>query len=218
MRQWLNLLLLCFALSALRTAAASASKIAIAHVAIIDVSAGTTKPDMTVLIEGNRITAIEPSKNNETLPPNEITVIDGHGKFLLPGFWDMHVHTDGDDRVLRLLLAHGITGVRDMAGDVAKLAEARRRIRSGELIGPRLVFAGPMLEGPPSEADEETWIIHSPEEARRAVERLVELHVDFIKVHDNLSREALFAIAAASVLVEGALVSSTYDSLDCAKK
>jgi imidazolonepropionase-like amidohydrolase len=100
--------------------------------------------------------------------------------------------------VLHLLLANGITGVRDMGGDIAKLADARRRIDSRELVAPRLVFAGPMLKGPPSEADEETWIIHSPEEAWHAVERLVELHVDFIKVHDNLAREAYRAIAAAS--------------------
>jgi len=85
-----------------------------------------------------------------------------------------------------------------MAGDAAKLTDARRRITSGEVTGPRLVFAGPMLEGPPSQADDSTWIIHSPDEARHAVDRLVELRVDFIKVHDGLSRESYLAIAAAS--------------------
>jgi hypothetical protein len=49
----------------------------------------------------------------------------------------MHAHTDGDDRLLHLFIVYGITGVRDMAGDVAKLADARRRINSGELIAPR---------------------------------------------------------------------------------
>jgi imidazolonepropionase-like amidohydrolase len=110
----------------------------------------------------------------------------------------MHFHSDGDDRLLHLLIAHGITGIRDMAGDAAKLADSRRRIRSGELTGPRLVFSGPMLEGPPSQADDWTWIIHSPEEARKAIDRLVELHVDFIKVHDGLARESYLAIATAS--------------------
>jgi imidazolonepropionase-like amidohydrolase len=198
MARWLNLLLLCFALSALGTATTSSSQITITHITIIDISAGTIKPDMMVLIEDDRITAVRPSTNKTSVPAEERQVIDGRGKFLLPGFWDMHVHTDGEDRVLRLLLANGITGIRDMAGDLTKLADARRRIKSGELTGPRLVFAGPMLEGPPLEADEETWIMHSPEEARHAVERLVELHVDFIKVHDNLAREAFLAIAAAS--------------------
>jgi imidazolonepropionase-like amidohydrolase len=198
MRRWLNLLFLCVVLSAFRTAAAPASTIGITHITIIDVSAGTIKLDMTVLIQGDRITAVRPSKNKESLPAKEIQVIDGRGKFLLPGLWDMHAHTDGDDRVLRLFTAYGITGVRDMAGDAAKLADARRRIASGELTGPQLVFSGPMLEGPPSQADDWTWIIHSPEEARSAIDRLVELRVDFIKVHDGLARESYFAIAAAS--------------------
>ena len=198
MRRWLNLLLLCFALSPLRTAATSPSEIEIIHITVIDVKAGTIKPNTTVLIQGDRITAVRPSKNKEGLPAKEIRVIDGRGKFLIPGLWDMHVHSDGDDRALHLLIAYGITGVRDMAGDVAKLADTRRRITSGELIGPRIVFAGPMLEGPPSQADDWTRIIHSPEEARDAVNRLVELRVDFIKVHDGLSRESYLAIAAAS--------------------
>lgn len=198
MGRWFNLLLLCFALSALQTAATSPSNIAITHVTVIDVSAGKIKPDMTILIAGDRITAVRPSKNNESLPAKDIQVIDGRGKFLVPGFWDMHVHTDGDDRVLHLLLANGITGIRDMAGNVTKLADARRRIKSGELTGPRLVFAGPMLEGPPSQADDWTWIIHSPEEARNAIVRLAELRVDFVKVHDGLDRESYLAIAAAS--------------------
>ena len=190
--------LFCFALGAFGTATLASSQIAITHVAVIDVRAGTIKPDMTVLIEGDGIAAVRPSSDKESLPAGETQVVDGRGKFLLPGLWDMHVHTDGEDRLLRLLLANGITGIRDIAGDVTKLTVAKRRINSGKLIGPRLVFAGPMLEGPPSVADEATWIIHSPEEARRAVERLVELHVDFIKVHDHLSRESFLAIAAAS--------------------
>jgi len=110
----------------------------------------------------------------------------------------MHAHSEGDDRALHLFIAYGITGIRDMGGDAAKLTDARRRITSGELTGPRLVFSGPMLEGPPSEADDWTWIIHSPEEARHAIDRLVALRVDFIKVHDGLARESYLAIAAAS--------------------
>jgi imidazolonepropionase-like amidohydrolase len=197
MRRCLNLVLFCFALSVARTASVPVSEIALIHIAIIDVRAGSIQSDMTVFIAGDRISAVRPS-GKEILSTKDIKVIDGRGKFLLPGLWDMHAHTDGDSRVLHLLLAYGVTGIRDMGGDVAKLIDARRRIASGHLVGPRLVFAGPMLEGPPSQADDWTWIIHSPEEARNAVNRLVELRVDFIKVHDGLARESYFAIAAAS--------------------
>jgi len=193
-----NLVVLWFALSAVQGAAGSPSKIAITHVTVIDVRAGTIRKDMTVLIVGDRISAVRAAKEKERLPAKEIEVIDGRGKYLIPGLWDMHAHSDGDDRALHLFIAYGITGIRDMAGDAAKLADARRRITSGELTGPRLVFSGPMLEGPPSQADDWTWIIHSPGEARNAIERLVELRVDFIKVHDGLARESYLAIAAAS--------------------
>lgn len=197
MRRWFNLFLLCLVLSALGAAPTFPSQIAITHITILDVSAGTIRPETTVLIEGDRITAVRPSKTKEVLA-KEIQVVDGRGKFLLPGLWDMHVHTDGEDRVLHLLLAHGITGIRDMGGEVAKLGDARRRINSGELMAPRLVFAGPMLKGPQTEEDDWAWIIHSPEEGRHAVEQLADLHVDFIKVHDGLGREVFLAIAAAS--------------------
>src|SRR5258707_4189168 len=189
MRRWVNLFCLCFALTALRAVAATPSKIAIIHISVIDVRAGTIKPDMTVLIQGDGIIEVRSSKNKESLSAKDIQVIDGRGKFLLPGLWDMHVHTDGADRVLHFLLANGITGVRDMAGGAAKLADARRRITSGEGTGPRLVFAGPLLEGPPSQADDWTWIIHSPQEARKAIDRLGGLRGCFIKGNHWPGRE-----------------------------
>lgn len=172
------------------------SQIAITHVTIIEVRDGFTKADMTVVILGNRISAIGSSK--ETPLPNQVREVDGRGMFLIPGLWDMHVHSDGDARALRLLLASGITGIRDMGGDVAKLSEARRRIISGDLLGPRIWFAGPRLMGPPTEADTDVWVIHSPEEARGAVNSLADWRVDFIKVHDGLSRDSYLAISAAA--------------------
>jgi imidazolonepropionase-like amidohydrolase len=169
------------------------SQIALIHVTVIDVRDGSTKADMTVLFLGNRISAVGSSK--DTRLPKQSRVVDGRGKFLIPGLWDMHVHTDGDARALRFLLASGVTGVRDMGGDVAKLTETRRRISSGDLPGPRLLFAGPRLMGPPAEADSDVWVIHSPDEARRAVNFLANWHVDFIKVHDGLARDSYLAIA-----------------------
>ncbi len=152
---------------------------------------------MMVLISGNRISAF--GSSSEIPLPKTIRVIDGRGKFLIPGFWDMHIHTDGDDRALRSLLASGITGARDMGGDVAKLVEARRRIVSGNLAGPRLLLAGPALMGPPSERDSGDWVIHSRDEARHAVDSLATTwRVDFIKVYDGLARDTFLAIADAA--------------------
>jgi len=146
MGRWLNLPLLCFALSAFGTATTSASQIAITHLTIIDVRDGSRQQDMSVLISGDRIGVIGSSKKVQL--PKQSRVIDGHGKFLIPGLWDMHVHTDGEDRVLRLLLAYGITGIRDMAGDVAKLADSATSHRVGRIDWTAAGVRGPHARGP----------------------------------------------------------------------
>jgi len=151
---------------------------------------------MTVLISDGRINAIGPS--SEMATPKQVRVVDGRGKFLIPGLWDMHIHSDGDEHALQSLVAWGITGARDMGGDVRKVTTARRLIASGDWTGPRLLVAGPRLRGPPAEADEDVWVIDSSDEARRAVASLAGMHVDFIKVHDGLSRDVFLAIAAAA--------------------
>ena len=183
-------------LSTLPISATPPFHLALVHVTIIDVGDGSAKPDMTVLISDGRINAIRAS--NGTPIPKQVRVIDGSGKFLIPGLWDMHIHTDGDRRTLLSLLQWGITGARDMAGDVRKVTTARRLTANGDWPGPRLLVSGPRLVGPPAEPDEDLWIIYSPDEARRAVTSLADAHVDFIKVHEGLSREAYLAIAAAA--------------------
>ena len=189
---WILLLLWCV----FQAHAATSTQIVITHVTIIDVHDGSAKPEMTVLISGNRITAVGPSK--EIPIPEQIRVLDGRRKFLIPGLWDMHVHSDGDERTLRAMVDWGITGVRDMAGDVRILAEARRRIANHEWTGPRLLIAGPRLNGPPAEPDTDVWVLRSPEDACRAVDSLAQQHVDFIKVHDGLARDTYLAIASAA--------------------
>jgi imidazolonepropionase-like amidohydrolase len=179
-----------------QTNAATPTQIAITHVTIIDVHDGSAKPEMTILILGNRIIAVGPSE--KTPVPKHIRVIDGQGKFLIPGLWDMHIHSDGDERTLRAMVDWGITGARDMAGDVTILTDARRRIANHDWTGPRLLVAGPRLIGPPGEPDSDVWVLRSPEEARHAVDSLVQQHVDFIKVHDGLSRDTYVAIASAA--------------------
>ncbi|MFL6443010.1 MAG: amidohydrolase family protein [Candidatus Sulfotelmatobacter sp.] len=186
---------LCF-LIATQIRAATSSGIALIHVTIIDVRDGSAKPDMTVLISDGRINAI--GSSSEIRTPMQVRVVDGRNKFLIPGLWDMHVHSDGDRGALLSLLQWGITGARDMGGDVRKVTTARRLIAIGDWTGPRLLVAGPKLMGPPAEPDEDVWVIRSPEEARRAVASLAHRHVDFVKVHDGLSRNVFLAIAAAA--------------------
>jgi imidazolonepropionase-like amidohydrolase len=168
---------------------------ALVHVNVVDVRSGHIEHDSCVVIRDKRIVTV--GRSCGPLPPSR-RLVEGKGGFLIPGLWDMHVHSDGKELALTSMLRAGLTGVRDMGGNLEDLEKARNEVRSGKWRGPMLLFAGPLLEGPPAEPEDDIWIIHDAQEARSAVGRLADAHVDFIKVHDNLSREAYFEIAAAS--------------------
>jgi imidazolonepropionase-like amidohydrolase len=127
--------------------------------------------------------------------------VDGTGEFLIPGLWDMHVHMvfgdwfpHGKEVTLPLFIANGITGVRDMGGELDVLQQWRKEIAAGKLIGPRMVISGPMLDGPKPRFPS-SIAITTAEDGRRAVDDLKQRGADFIKLQSLIPREALFAIA-----------------------
>ncbi|HEY9227615.1 MAG TPA: amidohydrolase family protein, partial [Gemmatimonadaceae bacterium] len=167
--------------------------LAITHVAVIDGRDSTPKREQTVIVRGGRIAAVGPSASVAT--PGDARIIDGRGKFLIPGLWDMHVHTvvvAGRD-LLRLYVVNGVTGVRDMAGDWDTLRTWRREIDAGRLVGPRIVASGPYLEG--GDVPIPHLLTRNAAEGRAGVDSLVKLGVDFVKVHGQLTPETYFAIA-----------------------
>jgi imidazolonepropionase-like amidohydrolase len=130
--------------------------------------------------------------------------IDGTGKFLIPGLWDMHIHTffgdwvpGGREVTLPLFVANGVTGVRDMGSDLDLILAARSDVAAGRLLGPRMVVSGPMLDGPKTQFPAALKIA-TPEEGRRAVDVLKGRGVDFIKIQSYVPRDAYFAIADES--------------------
>lgn len=169
------------------------------HVNVIDVTRGGVQEDMVVVIKNGQITEVDKSAS---LPvPKQARVIDGRGKYLIPGLWDMHVHeifgdwVPGDEKVSPLLfLANGVTGVRDMGGDLEALKKWRSDIANGTMLGPRMIIAGPMLDGPvpqfPSSAP-----VSNAADGRRVVEELKNSGVDFIKVQSLIPRDGYFAAA-----------------------
>jgi imidazolonepropionase-like amidohydrolase len=174
-------------------AAISQQPIAFTHVAVIDGTDSVARIDQTVIIRDTRIVAAGPSRS--TPVPRDARAIDGRGKFLIPGLWDMHVHTSvvGGRAILGLYVANGVTGVRDMAGDWDTLTTWRREIAAHRLVGPRIVASGPYLEG--GDVPIPHILTRTPEEGRAGVDSLVKLGVDFIKVHGQLTRPTYFAIA-----------------------
>jgi imidazolonepropionase-like amidohydrolase len=173
--------------------------IAITHVSVIDVVSGSTRSDNTVIISGNRIVYAGPAAGAKI--PGDARVLDGRGKFLIPGLWDMHVHAFVwvfSDFAGPLMLANGVTGARDMGFFIDTTLRWKRDIAAGRESGPRLV-AGVRVDGPVGRAQ---FVSHVPSEADavRAVDTLARrkdgsVRADFLSTDAFIPREAFFGLA-----------------------
>lgn len=129
-----------------------AGGVALVGATVVDVAGAGDVRDATILVSGGRIVRVFPSANER--PPRGARVVDIRGKFVIPGLWDMHVEqalpfwerlpVDSNAALHHpLLLAHGVTGVRDVAGPLGVLGRWQREIEQGVRLGPRMVFTGP---------------------------------------------------------------------------
>lgn len=179
------------------------------HATVIDVADGRARTDQVVVVIGDTITATAAS--GSVAAPKGARIVNARGKFLIPGLWDMHTHVAGvfadpawaRQVLLQLLVANGITGIRDMGGDLDALESWRKETSTGALIGPQIVAGGPMLLPPrrptaaPAPMKPEELPIATPEDAREAVRRLQQRGADFIKIID-VPRDAYFAVGEES--------------------
>lgn len=162
----------------------------ITHVAVIDTRAGKLLEDRDVVILDDRIISVEPSGSAHAPPGSGL--LDGHGKFLIPGLWDCHVHLSlTTESALPLLVATGVTDVRDMGGRLTQIDDWRSRIAAGVLVGPHITRVGPMLNG--KSFNPYQMAVGGPEATRGAVRTLQFIGVDAIKVHRRLPRDSYFA-------------------------
>jgi imidazolonepropionase-like amidohydrolase len=176
-----------------------AQTLTITNATVVDVSDGSLRRGSTVVVEGNRIASVTPS-DRARRPRGR--VVDGTGMYIIPGLWDMHTHVYfgwpkdlGDEWVLPLFIANGITGIRDMGSDLDAVLRARAEVAAHRLVGPRMVVSGPMLDGP-QVAFPASMAIASPEAGRHAVDSLRRRGVDFIKIQSGVPHDAYLAIAA----------------------
>ena len=207
-------------------AAATAQERAVAfvNVNVVPMDRERVLADQIVVVQGGRISAVGPAAST-TVPTNALRV-DARGKFLVPGLAEMHGHITGannvysPDNVLFLYIAGGATTVRGMQGQPSHL-ELRKRVESGELIGPRLYLSSPPMSG---------QNVTNAATAERLVREAKQAGYDHIKVHENLSKDVYDAIARTGrevglpwgghvsmyVGVRGALAAkqSTIDHLD----
>lgn len=195
-------LAVCLALAgcATGTALSGPHVLAIRDVALWDGTGERLRPHATVLVRGDRIVAV--GAVDEIAIPDGAEVVDGVGRYLIPGLIDMHVHALWDPSVpqvfLPLFVAHGVTTIRDMGGLLDLLPATRSALADGSLVGPRLIAAGAILDGPAPVHAEVSIAIDTPAEATAAVEAVAAAGADFVKVYTLLPADAFATVVAAA--------------------
>jgi len=183
----------------------------IENVTIIDGVRPVAQTNKTIVIVNNRITEV--GDKGKVSIPKKAKIINGEGKFLIPGLWDSHVHLSSGEYSLPLFVANGVTSVREMGGDLQQVKDLRDRVAKGQLLGPRIKMSGTILES-------ERWMnwatnlakkdndvelletlskrigVSTPEHAREVIKKLAEQGVDLIKVRNTHSAETFLAILA----------------------
>lgn len=204
-------LILLAAASCMPRSSAEQSSVVIRNVTVIPMTGSGPLAAHSVVIRDGRIAELGPT--SEVRIPATATVVNGAGKYLIPGLFDMHVHTSKTRAsALGLYVVHGVTTVRDQGSEHAEVLRWRQEIRAGTRVGPRMLIAGPYLEAlrniermrrdPPEsrvEPFERARIpIGSPADARRVVDSLAALELDHFKVRTVQDRETYLALAAAA--------------------
>ena len=162
------------------------------HVTVIDATGARAKPDMTVVVVGDRIASIDSSKRVRV--PENAEVVDATARFLIPGLWDMHVHAFDKNLFSPLFIANGITGIRDMFSPLAAINQWRKDSKAGTLIGPHIIAAGPIVDGPKPVVPGSIATSNATDGVK-AVNTVKQGGSDFVKVYSLLPRDAYFAIA-----------------------
>ncbi|HJU55648.1 MAG TPA: amidohydrolase family protein [Pyrinomonadaceae bacterium] len=174
--------------------------IAITNVNVIPMDRERVLQDQTVVIRGGRIHKIGPAAR--TKAPKGAKLLDGRGKYLMPGLVDMHTHLFSDDdefpealadEELFIMLANGVTTVRLMIGTPEQL-KYRAQVARGELVGPTLYVASPQLTGRKQGSTFNGRVVTKAEEARAAVRDFKAAGYDFIKLTNFITPEVYEAV------------------------
>lgn len=187
----MRLLPLAVLLIALAAPLAQEHVLVIRNVAVVPMDREHVLKEQTVVVRGARIEAMGPAGTVKS--PAGATVVDGTGKFLMPGLAEMHAHLMGgndalNERILLLNVARGITSVRGMLGHPSHLV-LRERVRKGELLGPTIYTSGPSLNGN---------TVPDAAAAEKLVTEQKAAGYDFLKIHPGILRGPFDALAATA--------------------
>jgi imidazolonepropionase-like amidohydrolase len=187
----------------------------IRDVTLIDGTGADVQPGMTVVVERGRIRSV--GSHDAVSYPRSAQVIDGNGKFLIPGLWDMHVHLRDLEGTLPLYIVNGVTTVRDMGSVLEKTVTLRDAVTAETIVGPRILTSGMAIESRSwltqyvelmreQGADEHEIeaflrtriVVGDTLEAWAVVDSLRQRGADFVKIRHAESREVLAALGAAA--------------------
>lgn len=175
---------------------------------VVDVAGGRLLKDRAVVTQGERIVAVVRTGQLSQFKARQTLSLKG--RYLMPGLWDSHVHFGGGEalidenrQLLPLYLAHGITAVRDCAGDLSDtVLQWRDDIAAGRLLGPTLFVSGAKLEGykPLWKGTQE---VGTPAEVSQALDKLARERVDFVKITENTMRADVYLDALRQAKARG---------------
>lgn len=171
--------------------------IIISNINVVDVVESKIVPHQTIAIIGNEIISITPYSEEAEIDGGSI--INGNGRYVIPGLWDMHTHALWENVALfnKLMVANGVTGFRDMWGSDSVASKFRRGIINGTYLPQRYIYANHIIDGYPP-VWEGSIGVSNKTEAKNVVDSLAKTDTDFIKVYSNLSKESFLAVAERS--------------------
>ncbi|MBV9215391.1 MAG: amidohydrolase family protein [Acidobacteria bacterium] len=161
-----------------------AGPVAITNVSVFDSVAKRSIPNSTVIIEGDRIKQVGSAKTVKV--PKGTEIVDGRGKTLIPGLWDMHVHTGPGQGLY--YIAGGVTSVRDLGNDNDTLQAIKARVDSGDEIGPRVLMRA-LIDGRGPYTGPTKNLVDTEDEARAIIDKYAALHYDGIKIYSSIKPE-----------------------------
>ena len=190
-------------------AARQAADLVIRNATIVDMARERSIPGQAVAVRGGEIVAT----GHDKAIARQFTgtrSIDAHGKFVMPGLWDMHMHFGGgpelieeNKALLPVYVAFGVTSVRDAAADISDSVFAwRDQVAAGTLLGPTIYTSGPKLEGY-KPLWKGTIEVGTPAEVEAALDRLQAVKVDFVKITDNTLKPEIFLYAVGAAKKRG---------------
>ena len=189
MKKLIGVLLLTFVIISCKNEVQTSYDLIIENGNVIDIVSGNISKQSIFINEG-RIVKLSNSVEENTYTSQ--IILDGTDKYIIPGFWDNHVHFRGGDSLiqankdfLKLFIMNGITTVRDAGGDLTSSVMAwKQQIENKSLVGPTIFSAGPKIDGKNS-----TWagslVVETEDDISVALDSLQALNVDFVKLYDS---------------------------------